>query len=53
MVAISLLVFTLVYGALAVVEFKLIRKAAVTGPDEWDDHDDAESVDHKRLATVY
>jgi cytochrome d ubiquinol oxidase subunit I len=53
MVAISLAVFTLVYGTLAVVEFKLIKKAAVEGPDEWDKHDDANDVDTTKLATVY
>jgi cytochrome d ubiquinol oxidase subunit I len=52
-VAISLLAFTLVYGTLAVVEFKLIKKAAKFGPDEWEQHDDADNVDHKKLATVY
>ena len=52
-VLISLVVFTLVYGALAVVEFKLIKKAAVEGPDEWDAHDDADDVDTTKLATVY
>jgi cytochrome d ubiquinol oxidase subunit I len=52
-VLISLIAFTLVYGALAVVEFKLIKKAAITGPDEWEHHDDPENVDHAKLATVY
>jgi len=52
-VAISLLAFTLVYGTLAVVEFKLIKKAAMFGPDEWENHDDPENVDHSKLATVY
>jgi cytochrome d ubiquinol oxidase subunit I len=52
-VLISLVAFTLVYGALAVVEFKLIKKAAITGPDEWEQHDDADSIDHSKLATVY
>ena len=52
-VLISLIAFTVVYGTLAVVEFKLIKKAAVTGPDEWDQHDDPENVDHSKLATVY
>jgi len=53
MVAISLAAFTLVYGALAVVEFRLIRKAAITGPDEWDQHDDPDAIDTSKLATVY
>jgi cytochrome d ubiquinol oxidase subunit I len=52
-VAISLLAFTLVYGTLAVVEFRLIKKAAMFGPDEWEHHDDPENVDHSKLATVY
>jgi cytochrome d ubiquinol oxidase subunit I len=52
-VLISLIAFTLVYGTLAVVEFKLIKKAAITGPDEWESHDDPDSVDHSKLATVY
>ena len=52
-VLISLIAFTLVYGTLAVVEFKLIKKAAMTGPDEWENHDDPENVDHSKLATVY
>jgi cytochrome d ubiquinol oxidase subunit I len=52
-VLISLIAFTLVYGTLAVVEFKLIKKAAITGPDEWEHHDDPENVDHSKLATVY
>jgi len=52
-VLISLIAFTLVYGTLAVVEFKLIKKAAVTGPDEWENHDDPDNVDHSKLATVY
>jgi cytochrome d ubiquinol oxidase subunit I len=52
-VLISLVAFTLVYGTLAVVEFKLIRKAAITGPDEWEDHGDPDAVDHDKLATVY
>jgi cytochrome d ubiquinol oxidase subunit I len=33
-VLISLVVFTLVYGSLAVVEFRLIKKAAQAGPAE-------------------
>ncbi|MCU1424119.1 MAG: Cytochrome ubiquinol oxidase subunit, partial [Microbacteriaceae bacterium] len=52
-VLISLIAFTLVYGTLAVVEFSLIKKAAVTGPDEWEDHSDPDAVDHSTLATVY
>jgi cytochrome d ubiquinol oxidase subunit I len=52
-VLISLIAFTLVYGTLAVVEFALIKKAAVTGPDEWEDHSDPDAVDHNTFATVY
>jgi cytochrome d ubiquinol oxidase subunit I len=53
-VLISLLVFTIVYGALAVVEFGLIAKAAKAGPPEIEQtEDDASKVDHDRLATVY
>jgi cytochrome d ubiquinol oxidase subunit I len=33
-VLISLIAFTLIYGTLAVVEFKLIKKAAQKGPDD-------------------
>jgi cytochrome d ubiquinol oxidase subunit I len=33
-VLISLIAFTLIYGTLAVVEFKLIKKAAQAGPEE-------------------
>ncbi|MDM4761796.1 cytochrome ubiquinol oxidase subunit I [Galbitalea sp. SE-J8] len=51
MVLASLIAFTVVYGALAVVEFRLLRKAALTGPDDW------EAVHHEtapaQLATVY
>ena len=50
----SLIVFTIVYGALAVVEFKLIVNAAKAGPPEItmsDDDDTEPSQDH--LATVY
>ena len=57
-VLISLIAFTLVYGALAVVEFTLIVRAAVDGPKEWakydaehDDDGDA-SVDGSKLATA-
>jgi cytochrome d ubiquinol oxidase subunit I len=48
----SLLVFTLVYGALAVLEFKLITKAAKEGPPEIE-QDDSGEPDQQRLATVY
>jgi cytochrome d ubiquinol oxidase subunit I len=52
-VLISLVTFTLIYGVLAVVEFKLLRKAAITGPDDWENHTDPDAVDTNRLATVY
>lgn len=52
-VLISLVAFTLVYGALAVVEFKLIVKAAKETPDSWDKSLDSDTVDAKKLATVY
>lgn len=40
-VLISLLAFTLIYGALAVVEFKLLLKAAQSDPQEFTATDDA------------
>jgi cytochrome d ubiquinol oxidase subunit I len=55
-VLVSLAVFTLVYGALAVVEFKLIVRAVQAGPPAIDasgDGDGEGDVDHKQLATVY
>lgn len=57
-VLVSLIVFTLVYGALAVVEFKLIIKAAKEGPPEiahlpGTGGDDTGEPDHQQLATVY
>ncbi|MDO8337506.1 MAG: cytochrome ubiquinol oxidase subunit I [Microcella sp.] len=52
-VLISLVVFTVLYGALAVVEFRLITRAAIEGPKEWEDHSDADDIDHAKLATVY
>ncbi|WP_166984597.1 cytochrome ubiquinol oxidase subunit I [Canibacter zhoujuaniae] len=56
-VLISLIVFTLVYGALAVVEFKLITKAAKAGPEEITEDDAAaahdDTTDNTRYATVY
>jgi cytochrome d ubiquinol oxidase subunit I len=47
----SLIGFTVVYGSLAVVEFRLLRKAALTGPDDWDKVD--EDTTPAQLATVY
>ena len=56
-VLISLVVFTLVYGSLAVVEFKLIVKAAKAGPPviEAPSESDGESGSQTQhqLATVY
>jgi len=62
-VLVSLLTFTLVYGALAVVEFKLIIKAVQAGPPEIETaegsgggeggSDGSGDVDHSKLATVY
>ncbi|MDR8020028.1 cytochrome ubiquinol oxidase subunit I [Nesterenkonia aerolata] len=49
-VALSLAAFTLIYGALAVVEFKLIVKAAKEGPPEIDENED---IDDDDLAIVY
>ncbi|WP_295117490.1 cytochrome ubiquinol oxidase subunit I [uncultured Leifsonia sp.] len=51
-VLISLLAFTAVYGALAVVEFKLIKRAAQKGPAPVEDHLDEEGK-HVPVATVY
>lgn len=51
----SLILFTVVYGALAVVEFKLILKAAQAGPPEItpaDESEDGTPTQHQ-LATVY
>ncbi|MFM6974387.1 MAG: cytochrome ubiquinol oxidase subunit I, partial [Agromyces sp.] len=51
-VLISLLVFTAVYGALAVVEFKLITRAAQAGPPDLSADADG-TVDAHALTTVY
>ncbi|MBL3698118.1 cytochrome ubiquinol oxidase subunit I [Leucobacter luti] len=51
-VLVSLIVFTIVYGALAVVEFKLIVKAAKAGPPELE-KDETGEPDQQSLATVY
>ncbi|KIP52069.1 cytochrome ubiquinol oxidase subunit I [Leucobacter komagatae] len=58
MVLVSLAVFTVVYGALAVVEFGLIVKTVKEGPPEIPLLDDADGdgsgkPDHNQLATVY
>lgn len=52
-VLVSLIAFTLVYGALAVVEYKLIIKAAKFGPDEWAEISNPAQLDPAKLATVY
>lgn len=52
-VLISLVAFTLTYGILAVVEFKLIVKAATQGPLEWAKMSSADEVDPAKLQTVY
>lgn len=55
-VAISLAAFTLIYGVLAVVEFRLILKAAQEGPPEIAEDDDGESgtgADDADFAMVY
>lgn len=51
-VVLSLVLFTAVYGALAVVEFKLITRAAKAGPPEIEAEADG-SVDAQTLTTVY
>ncbi|WP_104128396.1 cytochrome ubiquinol oxidase subunit I [Cryobacterium sp. Y57] len=51
-ILISLIVFSLLYGILAVVEFKLILKAVQKGPDDAPVQD-AESGAHQHAVTVY
>ncbi|UFS60765.1 cytochrome ubiquinol oxidase subunit I [Subtercola endophyticus] len=51
-VLISLVAFTLIYGALAVVEFKLIKKAIQKGPEEPEKPDEL-TGEIKHEATVY
>ncbi|GAA4148172.1 cytochrome ubiquinol oxidase subunit I [Leifsonia shinshuensis] len=51
-VLISLIAFTAIYGTLAVVEFKLIKRAAQKGPAPAEDHLDDEGK-HVPVATVY
>jgi cytochrome d ubiquinol oxidase subunit I len=51
-ILISLIAFTLLYGTLAVVEFRLILKAAQKGPDDAP-VPDTESGDIKHTTTVY
>ena len=51
-ILISLIVFTVLYGILAVVEFKLILKAVQKGPDDVP-VPDAESGEVKHTVTVY
>ena len=52
-VLISLIAFTVVYGALAAVEFRLIRRAAIEDPRDWQKHDDPDDIDATTLTTVY
>ncbi|HUH53768.1 MAG TPA: cytochrome ubiquinol oxidase subunit I [Microbacteriaceae bacterium] len=49
----SMVVFTLVYGGLAVVEFGLIKKAAQTGPPDIEEPTDGSELDISSHATVY
>jgi cytochrome d ubiquinol oxidase subunit I len=51
-ILISLIAFTLLYGILAVVEFRLILKAVQKGPDDAP-VPDAESGEVTHAATVY
>ncbi|MEO7015074.1 MAG: cytochrome ubiquinol oxidase subunit I [Leifsonia sp.] len=51
-VLISLVAFTALYGTLAVVEFKLIKRAAQKGPAPVEEHLDEEGR-HVPVATVY
>lgn len=51
-VLISMVSFTLIYGALAVVEIKLLLKTAKKGPEEIVQTSEGEP-DEKRLATIY
>jgi len=51
-VLISLIAFTAIYGTLAVVEFKLIKKAAQKGPDDAAKHLD-EAGEPIPVTTVY
>lgn len=51
-VVLSLVLFTAVYGALAVVEFKLITRAAKAGPPDIETDADG-SVNETSLTTVY
>lgn len=52
-VLVSLIVFTLLYGALAVVEFKLVVKAAQDGPPEIEMLEGEDEPDMTKHATVY
>ncbi|HEV7182932.1 MAG TPA: cytochrome ubiquinol oxidase subunit I [Leifsonia sp.] len=51
-VLISLVAFTALYGTLAIVEFKLIKRAAQKGPAPVEEHLDEEGR-HVPVATVY
>lgn len=52
-VLISLVLFTIVYGVLAIIEYRLLVKAVKTGPEEWADLADSTKLDVAKLATVY
>jgi len=52
-VLISLIVFTLIYGALAVVEFGLLRKAVAAGPDVLVATDEGTDEESDVLAVAY
>ena len=49
----SLVVFTVIYGVLAVIEYRLIIAAAKNGPDEWEALGNGTDIDSAKLATVY
>lgn len=49
----SMVVFTVLYGGLAVVEFKLITKAAKAGPPAIEEPEDGSEIDVSKHTTVY
>ena len=52
-VALSLAGFTVVYGAFAVVEFRLITRAAAEGPEEFEAASSPGDVDSSKFAITY